>query len=109
LLPLPREEGDEFVGEILWIDRFGNCQTNVDPDLLVARGLQRGDAVELRFGTETRRARFVDAFAAAKPSEVVVLVDSYGLLTIALDQRSAAQELKLRTGTAITVAMEVRR
>jgi S-adenosylmethionine hydrolase len=108
LLPLPSEDGDAFVGEVLWIDRYGNCQTNLDPDLLIARGLHHGDPVELRFGTETRRARFVGAFAEAKPSEVVVLVDSYGLLAIALDQRSAAQELKLRTGTAVRLAMETR-
>ena len=108
LLPLPSEEGDTFLGEVLWIDRFGNCQTNIDPDLLTARGVQRGDAIEVRFGNETRRARWVDAFAQAKPSEVIALVDSYGLLTIALDQRSAAQELKLRTGTAVTVAIEPR-
>ena len=30
------------------------------------------------------------------------------LLTIALDQRSAAQELKLRAGTTVTIAMESR-
>jgi S-adenosylmethionine hydrolase len=108
LLPLPREEDASFVGEVLWVDRFGNCQTNVDPDLLVARGVQRGDAVEIQFGTETRRARFVDAFGHAKPSEIVVLVDSYGLLTIALDQRSAADELKLRAGTAVTIAFDPR-
>jgi S-adenosyl-L-methionine hydrolase (adenosine-forming) len=109
LLPLPREEGDEFVGEVLWIDRFGNCQTNIDPDLLVGRGVKRGDAIELRYGTATRRARWVGAFADAKPSEVVVLVDSYGLLTVALDQRSAADELKLRTGTPVTIAVEPNR
>jgi S-adenosyl-L-methionine hydrolase (adenosine-forming) len=108
LLPLPREEGDDFVGELLWIDRFGNCQTNIDPDALAARGVRRGDAIEVRYGNETRRARWVDAFADAKPSEVVVLVDSYGLLTIALDQRSAAQELKLRTGTVVTLGIEPR-
>jgi S-adenosylmethionine hydrolase len=108
LLPLPREEPDGFTGEVLWVDRFGNCQTNIDPDAALARGLQLDDPVELRFGNETRRARFVSTFADGKPSEVVVLTDSYGLLTIALDQRSAAQELKLRAGTPVTLAMEVR-
>jgi S-adenosylmethionine hydrolase len=108
LIPLPREDADAFVGEVLWVDRFGNCQTNIDPDALVARGVERGDVVELRFGTETRRARLVEAFAQAKPSEVVVLVDSYGLLAVALDQRSAADELKLRAGAALTVAFEPR-
>jgi hypothetical protein len=108
LLPLPQEDAEGFTGEVLWVDRFGNCQTNIDPDAALARGLELGDAVEVRYGNDTRRARFVSTFADAKPSEVVVLTDSYGLLTIALDQRSAAQELKLRAGTTVTIAMETR-
>ena len=32
LLPLPREEDGALVAEVLWVDRFGNCQLNVDPD-----------------------------------------------------------------------------
>ena len=70
------------------------------------RGVQLGDAVEVRFRSESRRARYVSAFADAKPSEGVVLVDSYGLLTVALDQRSAADELQLKAGTPVTIAFE---
>ena len=32
-----------------------------------------------------------------------MLVDSYGLVSLALDQRSAAEELGLRAGSGITV------
>jgi S-adenosylmethionine hydrolase len=106
LLPLPSESDNAIDGEVLWIDRFGNCQTNVDPELLAVHGVQPGDPLELRFGNESRRARWVHAFADAKPSEIIVLVDSYGLISVALDQRSAAHELKLRAGTAISVAYE---
>jgi S-adenosyl-L-methionine hydrolase (adenosine-forming) len=31
-VPLPRADGDELVAEVLWVDRFGNCQLNVGPD-----------------------------------------------------------------------------
>ena len=31
MMPLTRIDGDELVGEVLWIDRFGNAQLNVDP------------------------------------------------------------------------------
>jgi S-adenosylmethionine hydrolase len=104
LLPLPSEDDGALVGEVLWVDRYGNCQTNIDPDSLADFGVRKGDAIEVRFGDTTRRARFVDAFAAAKPSEVVVVVDSYGLCAIALDRRSAAAELRLRAGTVVTFA-----
>lgn len=31
MLPLTRREGDRLVAEVLWVDRFGNVQLNVDP------------------------------------------------------------------------------
>ena len=35
-VPLPREDGDAMIAEVLWVDRFGNCQLNVGPDDLPA-------------------------------------------------------------------------
>src|SRR5690606_7889972 len=32
VVPLPREEGGAIVGEVLWVDRYGNCKLNVDPE-----------------------------------------------------------------------------
>jgi hypothetical protein len=108
LVPLPNEDADGLiVGEVLWVDRFGNCQLNVAPEQLEAAGARAGDAIEVTFGeTESvvRRARWVRAFADAKPSELVLLVDSYGMCALALDRRSAATELGVRAGSAITLA-----
>lgn len=105
LLPLPRDENGVIVGEVLWVDRFGNCQLNIDPELLAAFRAGPGDALEVRLPDgSARRGRWVHAFADAKPSELVVLVDSYGLCALAYDRRSAAGELKLRAGSAVTLA-----
>jgi S-adenosylmethionine hydrolase len=111
LVPLPDEGEGRISGEVLWVDRYGNCQLNVAPEQLNAAGAHEGDAVEVTVadaaGVRTgRRARWVRAFADAKPSELVVLVDSYGMCTLALDRRSAAADLGLRNGSAVTVAVE---
>jgi len=104
LLPLPNESDDGVLtGEVLWIDHFGNCQLNLDPDMLKARDLAPGAGFEVRIGEESGRVRWVDTFADAKPSELVVLVDSYGLLTLALDRQSAAVRHKLRVGSAVVL------
>ena len=31
MLPVSHRDGDDLVAEVLWIDRFGNCQLNLDP------------------------------------------------------------------------------
>ena len=103
LLPLPREEEGRLLAEVLWVDRFGNCQLNVGPDELAVHGVRPGDGLEVRFGDEGRRARWVGTYAEAKPSELVLVVDSYGLLSLAIDRRSAAAECALRAGAAVEV------
>jgi hypothetical protein len=103
LVSLPTEEDGAIAGEVWWVDRFGNCQLNLDPAELQRLGVDVGGSVELRFGGTARMARWVRTYADAKPSELVMLVDSYGLLSIALDRHSAADELGLRAGSALTV------
>ena len=52
----------------------------------------------MTIGGEDRRAHWVTAFAEAKPSELALLVDSYGMCALAFDQRSAAAELEAAGG-----------
>ena len=104
LVPLPNEQDDGSLQcEVLWIDRFGNAQLNAAPELLSARGVEPGGTIGVRIGDRERRARWVRTFSDAKPAELVVLTDSYGMCALALDQRSAAAELKLRPGHSVTI------
>jgi S-adenosylmethionine hydrolase len=104
IVPLPHDGDDgALVADVWWIDRFGNCQLNIGPDELGARGVAPGEHVELRFGDQARMARWVTAYAEARPSELVVLVDSYGLVSIALDRASAAAACSLREGSTVAV------
>ena len=125
LVSLPRhDEGGAIHGEVWWIDRFGNCQLNVDPDELRAHGAEPGAPIEVRFspsalassgsaptvgntaasaGEQVRSVRWVHTYADAKPSELVLLVDSYGLASLALDRGSAAGECHLEPASAVTL------
>ena len=104
LLPLPEESDDGSVkGEVLWVDRFGNVQLNIDPDMLTARGVALGDSLELHFREEVRGVRWISAYSDGKPSELVVVTDSYGLLALAIDRQSAAKHANLSVGTVVTI------
>jgi S-adenosylmethionine hydrolase len=103
LVGLPREVDGGIEAEVWWVDRFGNCQLNVGPDELELLGARPDGRVEVRVGDQARAARWVGTYGDAKPSELVLLVDSYGLLALALDRRSAAAELGLRAGAAVTL------
>jgi hypothetical protein len=104
LVPLTRTEGDRIEAEVLWVDRYGNAQLNVDP--LEVAGL--GERISLTWGepprVTTRTARRAAAYAELAGGDIGLVIDSYGLLSIVLDQRSAADDLGLGAGSAVTLA-----
>ncbi len=106
-VPLPREDGDALVTEVLWVDRFGNAQLNVGPDDLPAGW---GSHLQLEVGAPTdpsgvsvRSAVRAVSFAELARGAVGLVLDSYGMLAVAMDQRSAAQELGLTAGDQVTI------
>ena len=98
LVPLPRDEEDGVHAEVLWVDRFGNCELNVSVD-------------DLRAGADvfTARARWrngapriaLAAFGDLVAGQIGLIVDSQGLLALTLDRRSAARELHLDVGDGV--------
>ncbi|MBV8295936.1 MAG: SAM-dependent chlorinase/fluorinase [Acidimicrobiia bacterium] len=99
ILPLTRAENGRVVGEVLWVDRFGNVQLNVDPAELEPMG----DAITLRFGDQVRTAVRALTYDELGPGQIGLVVDSYGLVSVALARRSAADELRLSAPTAVSL------
>jgi S-adenosyl-L-methionine hydrolase (adenosine-forming) len=97
ILPLSREEDGGIFAEVLWVDAFGNAQLNVDPAELEAYG----ERVRLVIDGSARSGRRIRAFADAGQGEIGLIVDSYGLVAVVLDRRSAADELGLDAGSGV--------
>ena len=105
LLALPNTTDDGALDcEVWWVDRFGNAQLNVGPDELVALGGTPGGLIQVTAGDRAKSARWVHTFADAKPGELVLMVDSYGLCALVLDRASAAAEFTLRAGSGVILA-----
>lgn len=99
VLPISRQEEGAVVAEVLWVDRFGNAQLNVDPgDLLLM-----DDPLVVVSGDKTRTAVRARTYADLRAGQVGLVTDSYGLVSIALDRRSAAEELRIHAGDAVTI------
>jgi S-adenosyl-L-methionine hydrolase (adenosine-forming) len=106
-VPLSRLEDDELITEVLWVDRFGNAQLNIGPDDLPPTW---GRHLQVRMGVQTdpagvtvRRAVRASHFAELTGGSVGLVLDSYGMLSIAIDQRSAADELGLAPGDQVVI------
>ena len=106
-IPLPRDLGDELICEVLWVDHFGNAQLNVGPDDLPAGW---GSLIQIRIaspvdsaGSTVRAAVRAAGFAELGAGAVGLVLDSYGMLAIAMDQRSAAEELQVAPGDQVVL------
>ncbi len=100
LLPVSEAHEDgSLTAEILWIDRFGNAQLNVEPEQLAGWP----DMVTVSGGRLDRNASRVSAFGEIPAGGFGLLIDSYGLLSLAVDRGSAAAELNLHEGDELTL------
>ena len=99
IMPLSRSEEGTVTGEVLWVDRFGNIQLNVDPDDL----LLMDDPLLLVSGDKTRTAVRARTYSELRSGQIGLVTDSYGLVSIALDRRSAAEELRIGSGDSVTI------
>lgn len=104
LVPIATDEthpvhGEGVRCEVTWVDTFGNCQLNVGPDDIV----RFGTTLRLVIGDDVRSARVVSHFAEIDGGAIGAVVDSYGMIALAVDRASAAQALRLSAGDAVLV------
>jgi len=104
-LPVPRRVEHVLEAQIIYVDRFGNLVSNVEPTHLADfRGQDL--SVSIR-GVQI--AGISTHYAAVREGRPLVLWNSWGRLEIAVRNDSAARHLRARMGDRITVAVRDRR
>jgi len=81
------------------IDRFGNVALNLDAEQLEQAGL--GDPIEVVCSGERYLARVARSFMEVRPSDIMVLVDSYGQVALAVNTGSAEDVMGLEPGDVV--------
>jgi S-adenosyl-L-methionine hydrolase (adenosine-forming) len=102
LLPLTDPVPGRVTGEVLWVDRFGNAQTNVTPDDMTVAGFTPGEEVVVRVGGSVGVVRWVAAYGHAGSGEALVHEDSYGQMAVAVRDGRADEAIPLAAGVAVT-------
>jgi S-adenosylmethionine hydrolase len=98
-LPPPRRTRHGLRAQAVLIDRFGNVALNLDQDEL-QRG-RLGERIEIVCGGERYLAQVARTFAAVRPSDIVLLIDSYGQAALAVNTGSARDVLSLSPGDMV--------
>ena len=105
VVPLPREVDGALHCEVTWVDRFGNCQLNVSAE----EAATLGPVLRVVIGADDpartiERSAPVVASYAAIGGGLGLVVDSYGMLSIAADRASAAAETGLAPGALVVLS-----
>jgi S-adenosyl-L-methionine hydrolase (adenosine-forming) len=101
-LSKPRRTERGWTGEIIHIDHFGNLATNIDVDALSLAG---HSVSAVRIAGESIPGLAL-AFGDRQPGELVALVDSDGLLAVAVVNGSASNRLEAWIGSPVEVLFE---
>lgn len=91
----------KLVGEVLHVDGFGNIVTNVGEEAL--GNLKTWDSVGVNINGFNVKTELAKTYAEAKPREVFVLMGSQGYVEVAVNQGSAAEQFKAKTGDKVTL------
>ena len=101
LQPLPRSaarrHGRGVTGVIIHIDAFGNLITNLDAAACGVSARVHRCTVQVR----RRRIPVVSSYADGRPGQPIAVVNSLGLLEVAVFQGSAAGQLRARRGDRV--------
>ena len=100
VLPITGYEDGALVAEVLWVDGFGNCQLNVDP----AEVEPFGSELRLTIDDDVRVGVRCDAYDQISTGRIGLVVDSSGLLSLAVSRGSAAAELGIGEGTEVRLS-----
>jgi S-adenosylmethionine hydrolase len=99
VLPLPLRRGPSLRGVVIYADRFGNLVTNVDEPALANFPRQ---GVSISIGPVRLRG-IAPTYSAVPTGEPVAVLNSWGLLEIAVRDGSAAGHLGVDRGAPVII------
>ena len=101
----PAVDDDHVHGEVVTVDHFGNLTLNLQRAHLERAGITLGDTVELRCSGKARTVPFLTTYGQADRGALVVCEDSFSTVTVAVNQGSAAADLRARRGDPVVIAL----
>lgn len=99
-LPRPERLPNRLVGEVIWIDRFGNCATNLEEDAV--RQWAGGEPFTIRAASRKIQA-LSESYDSVPAGRVLAIFNSSGFLEIACNQASAQEALGLEEGDPVVL------
>jgi len=92
-----------LVGYVAHIDRFGNVATSIDSRLLQQAGVSLGSTLHILVDGRRYTARFYRTFGEAAEGELIALINSCGVLELAVNRGRASDIIGVKVGTPLEI------
>ncbi len=102
-LPQAWMHDDHLHAEVLQVDRFGNLQLNFGRTDLSKLEVADGQPLEVRMEGHRISVPWGGTFSDVTPGDFVLIEDSYGYLSLAVNNGDAAARLRARAGSTTIV------
>jgi S-adenosylmethionine hydrolase len=99
VIPFSAEKDGVLSGDVLYVDHFGNVHTNVVPDQLS----KLGSSITFATATTSVKVKLVRTFADVSEHQAALLIDDVGMISLVVNQGSAAQHFQLHNGDTFTI------
>lgn len=102
-LPRPHIHDDQIEAHVLYVDTFGNLTLDIDSHFLSKLGWQTGDKFLVKVGDHEYKMPLLESYGYSEPNSLLLVVNSFDHLELAINQGSAASFLKLNVGDSIRI------
>lgn len=103
LIPLTEKKENEVKGEVMWIDHYGNCQTNISPEELSDLDKNIGDVISLNINNQEIKTTWVSNYQEEGVNQLGIVTDSWGMISIFSRNKNAGEILDIQDGEKVTI------
>ena len=103
LIPLTEKKDDGVKGEVLWVDHYGNCQTNISPDELTELGKSIGDVLSIMVQNQEIKMTWSETYQSDGINQVGLITDSWGMVSIFAKNKNASEIMGIVDGEKIDI------
>lgn len=99
LIPFSGEKDGVLHADVVWIDGFGNAQLNVTASQLA----DFGDVIVVMHSNNAMDVHRARSFGELQPGHTGIIEDANGLMSIVINQGSAASRHQISVGDPVTI------
>jgi S-adenosylmethionine hydrolase len=99
---LGEHQGDQIIGKVLYVDRFGNMITNIPQDI-VPVDLEQKTVTLISGEHRWEHVPFVPSYGYAKQGELLLTIGSNRFLEISVNQGDAAKVLGMPVDSEVSL------